>query len=321
MASGANAEIVSTIRSLRKDNPIRLQAELVLANPSARIENLQPILRSLASKRFRKRSQITTAAWIISNANWSDEQRARLSWELCGSLLYAMSGWKSFGFAQLKWLNPIFFAGVLSTYCMYYSGVLSGLTCVILVVYLLAGVTMGEREAYSKLIQSRLILNALGELQQPASLGTIAAAMKRAAVRDAAASALVKVTASLQSQHYGSLPSPTVPALCEAISVADPKTIIVILQALSIIGDGRAIKDVERLALKSPTPEIGRAASDLLPILYQRALENKSATQLLRSSGASQNGELELLRGVIGRIDNAPEVLVRATVASENELL
>ena len=141
--------------------------------------------------------------------------------------------------------------------------------------------------------------------------------MKYAVVRDAATSALAKVTANLRPDHYGTLPGDTIPSLCKALDWANSDAKLVILNALAVIGDGRAIASVERLERKPPTPDVGTAASDLLPILRHRDMESKAPTQLLRSSIQANEGEQELLRAAASASADDPDMLLRAAGAEK----
>jgi len=306
-----NDKILKAIRALRKDNPLRLQAEMVLTDPTTAVDDIRPILGALTSRWIRKRSKIAAAAWIVSNADVSGEQRKIISEDLCDSLRYNMS--RSNGGFGLYWVYPLYVAVVLELYVVYRLGVCSALFCLGYAVYLLATFANSKYGFGSKLMQSRLTLEVLGKLGQPASLGTIATAIKHAAVRDAASSALAKVTANLGPEHYGILPGDTVPALCQAIAKADVQSTLVILTALTYIGDGRAFKTVERLAQNPPNREIGIAASQLLPILRQRMIENNAPIQLLRAGTRPHNEEHHLLRAASGANTDDPDILLRAT--------
>lgn len=114
-----------------------------------------------------------------------------------------------------------------------------------------------------------------------------------------------------------SLPGNTVPALCQALSCADYTTTLVILRALYVIGDGRAIKTVERIQLRPPGPEAGVEATKLLNVLRQRDIESPTSSQLLRASRIVGHGEQELLRGMTGLHEDGAEILVRASRTSD----
>jgi hypothetical protein len=160
-------------------------------------------------------------------------------------------------------------------------------------------------------------------------MATVAAAYAFDPLRELAASALSRIAAMLRPEDYGSLPNRTVPGLCYALAKAefplgggkpDPQTVMVVLQALGVIGDGRAIKAVERIAKVSHIIEAREAATRLLPILHQRAAESQASGQLLRPSSAAADAQEVLLRAAAGSAEtDSSEVLVRATAGPEEE--
>lgn len=313
MAANDNEEILKTIRSLRKANPLRRQAELVLADPGAKIEDLQPILSALQFGGVFNDKDHTVASWLITHSDWSCSQSVTMSKALCGSLYVAMSGWKSGG-VGLRWSYP-----PLVLLALYVASILSsarhvsfGLVMETLAVVFCAPITVLMLRGKSKARQVKLVIESLGYVGEPDSIGALATAIRYGSLRDTVQASLAEVTYRLGPEHFGNLPAQTVPALCDALKKADNATILVILRALSIIGDGRAIRAVERLSLNPPTAEIGQAASDLLPILRQRDAESKAPTQLLRASETGADGKQELLRGVSGTIADDPAMLVRA---------
>lgn len=275
------------------------------------------MLQVLTSRRFRDRSKIVAAAWIVSNANWSGEQRETISQELCKSLRWAMSGWSG-GFG-LSWLYLVYVVATLELFAVYYFGLGTAFALLSFAAYMLVCLLLTKRETFSKLIQARVTLEALSKLADPTSLGTSANATKHAVVRDAATSALAKITANLRPEHFGAVPNDTVPSLCNALDWANTAESQVILNALAVIGDGRAIKTIERLSQNPPTPEIGTAALELLPILRQREIESKAPAQLLRAGSRPQDKESELLRAVAAGGEHDPNVLLRASVGNFEE--
>jgi len=95
---------LKAIRSLRKDNPLRLQAEMVLADPDATIEDLQPIRQAFSNRSVRKRKDHRVAAWLIAYDNWTFSQRAIVTGKLCGLLDDAIGQKDPVRFA-LRWLG------------------------------------------------------------------------------------------------------------------------------------------------------------------------------------------------------------------------
>jgi len=98
----------------------------------------------------------------------------------------------------------------------------------------------------------------------------------------------------------------TVPALSHALTVAPHETEPVILQALAMIGDERAIPAVEQLLKRATHPEIRAAATGLLSILQQRARDNQAFSLLLRASNAPADAGQTLLRPLLGAVHGRP---------------
>jgi len=325
-----NTEIVKAIGSLRTDNPLGRQAEKVLADSSVSIDDLEPILSALSNASVVRKKDSLVAAWIIAHAYWTDEQQSKITaamstfidealtarrplrlatrWVGRGVLMYIMLGLGLRCFDSFCGPSDV---GILQQIIL---GMLFG--AAFFEVPLLSWLISRDR---CKLRLTRRVITALGDLAQPSSIASIASALTRKTFRDAASTALPKIARSLSSEHYGTLPSHTVPILCDALNTTNHSTILVILKALTIIGDGRAIKVVERLVYKPPTGDIGRVAADLLPILKQRQAESNSSTQLLRASENSVDGKQELLRGTSGVNADDPDQLVRASIGSADE--
>jgi hypothetical protein len=92
MASDVNKKLFNSIHSLRTGDPLRQQAEIVLADSSAKIQNLLPITTAFYKRSILRVSEQTVAFWLINNANWTDNQRATISEKLCGRLDKATKG-------------------------------------------------------------------------------------------------------------------------------------------------------------------------------------------------------------------------------------
>lgn len=314
--SDDNEKILKAIRSLRKDNPLRQQAEIVMADPTVQLEDLQPILGTYYERSIAKANHHIVALWLVKNANLSDDQRSTFAHTLSMLLDTALISRRRRSIAK-RWFGRIMLIAIMALFTAWnfeaYIFIYGELMMVTFAVF--CGVLWNDN---CRLTQSRFLIEAIGHLAEPGTIASIATASKYGVLRESAQSALAEVTANLRPEHYGTLPAQTVPALCDALKKADHITTLVILKALSIIGDGRAIRAVERLALNPPTPDIGAKAKDLLPILKHRELESKAPTQLLRACDAAGNGKVELLRGVSDLTAGDPALLVRA-VGAEKE--
>jgi hypothetical protein len=343
MGSDDGTDIGKVIRSLRKASSLRQLAEVVLADPRAAIEDLRPILRPLTNRSVFRGRERAVAAWLIGSANWSDAQRNAISEALCVSVERAMKAKKPSRIV-LRWFARAWCLTFIFCCALYWSDPLAVavrlsdvilastiLTVVGYIVTLPLSVWVDNRS----LRRSRRVIECLGQLGEAGSTATIATAYMHDPLRPAAASALARVAARLRPEDLGAVPGPSVPALCSALAKADARTTLAILQALTVIGDGRAVHAVEHLANWRAdavvgggsavtalehmvngllTPDVRDAATRLLPILQQRAEESQAASQLLRPSMASGDGEKVLLRAAAaGAAADAPDVLVRAS--------
>jgi hypothetical protein len=310
MASDDSGDILKVIRRINEGHPLRQLADLVLRDPRAFIANPQPVLRAFSHKHSTRRRVV--ASWLIVHANWSDSQRHSLSEMLSGSVERAIAPTK------LGYTTKMQVSAVIAGCSIVYSLCLGANPLLLLpagigVFWLLSLLPVGaDRNTIEQLCPP--VIGALGNLGQPASLPTIADAYMHDPLRIVAAAAVAKVTARLRPEDYGTLPSRTVPALCRILPKADSQTALVILRALTIIGDERAIRAVGSLAGTTQSREIREAAANVLAILQQRAAESQASSVLLRSSSASADEKRALLRAAtLGACADPPELMVRAS--------
>jgi hypothetical protein len=271
------------------------------------------------------------AGWLIANADWTLDQRRTMSQALSSSVEGATRARKP-GRVALRWFVRAMSAAlpfVIAMYLLSWFGSpeefpdfrahlqwwrnmiawsLAG------TVYLAwASVPLSIWFDTRRLRRARAAMEALSHVGEPASLSAIARAYVQRPLREAASRALVKVAARLRPEDHGTVSGDTVPALCRAISKADPETEIVILQALAAVGDGRAIPAVERVAITAQSPQTREAAYTALPILRQRAEDSRASGMLLRPSSARGGGEPVLLRAAsAGTNADAAQMLMRA---------
>ncbi len=89
----------------------------------------------------------------------------------------------------------------------------------------------------------------------------------------------------------------------------------VLLRALEQIGDGKAVKYVQRYAdgkgIAKKHPDLVEEANRLLPILEERAEQELARDRLLRAAGPLETSANELLRPASGTTDIDSELLLR----------
>ncbi len=79
MNNESNEQIVNLCRTLQPADPLRRRAEMVLANPIAPIEDIEPVLLAFKTRAGKRETEGDVAAWLIENAAWAEEQREAIS--------------------------------------------------------------------------------------------------------------------------------------------------------------------------------------------------------------------------------------------------
>jgi hypothetical protein len=159
----------------------------------------------------------------------------------------------------------------------------------------------------------------LGYLGGPQSINVLAETAVRDAspeIRQAAEEALARVLPALTEDYYGRLQARTVPNLCLLLDRGGSLT-LALLEALSKVGDGRAVHPVERVAAHGGTASLREAAANILPILQERYYRETSAAILLRPVQAQESESASLLRPTVDTGSVRPEQMLRAIPPSE----
>ena len=150
------------------------------------------------------------------------------------------------------------------------------------------------REVQVQVIAAR----SLGRLKDPRYLFALAGASADliTIVRETATKALMETLPEVRPEHLGALPSETVPRLCHLLGRADETLAEAILQALTFIGDGRAIPAVKRVSQSSSSKQTRQRAIDLLPTLEDRLHRSRLQESLLRATVNPTSDDMTLLR-------------------------
>jgi hypothetical protein len=136
-------------------------------------------------------------------------------------------------------------------------------------------------------------------------------------VREAAAEALPSILAALTPEHYGRLPIEAMPKLCRTLYHPDDSLVMRVLEALEIVGDGRAVTDVERMVTRGRTPQLRTEAARILPVLKERQSRENAPFVLLRASAAPAETPDILLRPALNAPATEPQELLRASELRE----
>ena len=325
--------ILKALLALRKQHPLRQQANATFLDPQAPVEDLQPVLRALTSTSRFRRNERAVASWLIAHANWTEDQRITLSEKLAVKVDKAAKGSRA-DRVLLRWfqrgmiasalffclLIVLFTPSIRPIHIVGFCVSMLILSALLTVLCSFISLPLSLWMDHRRLRELSCTVEALGELGQPASIASLAKAAVHSPLRDAAASALKRVTAALRPEDLGALPGQPVPALCGVVTATAPETVLTALQALTLIGDGRAISTVEFLSVNAFRPDVRDAAMKLLPILRQRDFEHQSSSLLLRASDVPTDSGQTLLRPAHEQPTTTdPAQLLRMATPAENE--
>ncbi|MCS6775213.1 MAG: hypothetical protein RMJ43_07950 [Chloroherpetonaceae bacterium] len=204
--------------------------------------------------------------------------------------------------------------------------ILGGLACSVYVLPVVLPLSLALDAARNNFVRATAV-TALGRLRVPERVGVLAHALAdgNGRVRDAAEAALYAVLPLLTTEHYGRLPADTVPGLCKALGhlyhitpfagsvegTRREQLLVLLIEALGKVGDGRAAPLMEWLAGESMLPRVQSAAVAVLPVLRERQRQESDRDALLRAVSAPVATSQELLRPVTGCTGGDPQQLLR----------
>jgi len=311
------------VRHLRRKSRLRGLAERLLKEGPQPIEDATYLLNILTHPKGGKTKERQVAVWILGQAQLTPEQRS-----LCAVAL-------------MKSISMDLASTYTTRYCLRVSGIL-GLLAVTLILlgafvfwikglpgdtdlfpivlaticllgaiaFFLASPIVLAGEVYRR-PRFQSLVTALGNLRLPESLGILATAAVKSPSRETALAALRQVLPILPAGQYRLPFSEAVPSLCRLLGHKDEEVVLDMLGALEQIGDGQALRPVERLAETGRTAGIRAEARRILPVLQERAQQESAPKVLLRASQAAAPPPDTLLRptaaGTMG-----PEQLLRA---------
>jgi hypothetical protein len=149
---------------------------------------------------------------------------------------------------------------------------------------------------------------ALAEVATPADIPVLCDANDDIAgtVQTEAAGALRRLLPTLTSDDYGRLPAATTPALCRRLNDADFYLVCLTVEALGKVGDGRAVRSLDRLTRYPPSETIRQAAQKALPMVVERQRRETAPAVLVRPSEDPAGPDDSLLRpAAVGRPPDA----------------
>lgn len=204
--------------------------------------------------------------------------------------------------------------------------IVGGLACSVYVLPVVLPLSLALDAARNNFVRATAV-TALGRLRVPERVGVLAQALVdgNGRVRDAAEVALHAVLPLLTVEHYGRLPADAVPGLCKALGhlyhimpvsgsaegARREHLLVLLVEALGRVGDGRAVPLMEWLAVESVLPRVQSAAAAVLPVLREREREESDRGALLRAVSTPVAAPQELLRSVTACAEGDPRQLLR----------
>ncbi len=319
MNNASDEQIAKLCRTLQPANPLRRQAEMLLANRLAPIEDIKPVLHAIKFRTGSHKTKGDVAAWLVENAAWTEDQRVTITNTLSAFVGTAIRSRKPASYMFLRGLIfsliylSVNFVGFWGRYSL--PELLELLFAPAVIMLVGSIVTVALLVLLVKLLLNPIMRNVelLGKIGGPSCIGTLAVAYMDEPMRVAAGAALKRVAVRVRPEDYGTLPSQTVQSLCRALTKTDQETAIIILNVLETIGDERAIDAVARKITKTGSPEVREAAFRVLATLRQRADRGQTSAMLLRPSSAEPDAEKILLRAAREPGDMHEEQLLRVS--------
>ncbi len=324
MNNASDEQIVKLCRKLWYTDPLRRQAEMVLANGLAPIDDLRPLLRAFKTRSELRETKGAVAAWLVENAAWTEEQRDTITSELSVRVEKAIRSRKPAMYTCIMLYRGIFLSlalwpgctaylrweeGLPDTLDLFFNSIILPACFALMMSYFSVLVSIARDNR--TLNPMRRAVKLLGKMGGPPCLGALATAYMHKPMRVAAGAALKQVAARVRPEDYGTLLAQTVPSLCRALPKTNQDMALVILNILETIGDERAIDAVARKITKTGSPEVRELARRVLETLRQRADESRTSGTLLRPSSAAPDSQQVLLRATIEPGDNHEEQLLR----------
>lgn len=263
----------------------------------------------------------TAAVWALGLAHLTPRQQQTVSYALCHVLRRKMLTGRVH---KERWLDPpLVLVAIPCLLCwlfalLAHTSEAQGSPVVFQAGALFGSVYIAQRFNHS-LKTSALIRDnrlraaaatALGRIGSTHSIPTLARAALdgNTSVRHAAVPALQACLTNLTPAYPGEMEADVIPNLCRLLerareqlthnSARASELALSILDALTIIGDGRAASTVRNLINTGWTAPVNRAAKDLLPLLLARQQQETDQRVLLRGAATPCDTPQTLLRPI-----------------------
>ena len=315
--------IEKLLKRLKPQSPIAALARSILAGESQHAEYFEPAVAALThTGKFSWRDR-RVAAWALGRANLGAEQAGRAA----SALAYIIK--RPAPDLEKRWLRPmpltlaiatptalaliLALQGVKEHFIPLWLAMSLVLTLLMSIILVPAHLTLDDR----RISDSRSVaIAALSRLHNPFSVTVFveAALDQDKQVQTSASKALQETLPLLTEEQYGNHDRDLVPLLCRLLRPASEKWHLLVVTALAMVGDGRAIEPLERLERHCST-EVRMAISETLPVLYERRKREQDSQRLLRASQPSDGGVL--LRPLEGQSEIETAALLRAADPTE----
>ena len=163
-------------------------------------------------------------------------------------------------------------------------------------------------------------IRTMNHLHLAESVGALAkAAYGQKCFSRGAHQALIQLLPTLIEAHYGRLPNDATPELCALLLDSDTSEHLIMLtvEAIGKVGDGRAVEPMQTFAQTARTPKLREMAETILPILTARREQENASTTLLRHSSAPPIAASQLLRAASASAATPPEQLLRPSAGTD----
>ncbi len=312
-------EIARLATRLRRKNPVRMAADMLIQGARPPDDAIPSLLYSIqAPSGFRWRERIV-AAWALSRMEVDETTRCHAA-----SCLIRMLRRENEKDAAGRIGRMALRTGILSGALSILTSPATGIGAIPFFI-VLSVVFSPFTFSLSSWIDSRrhdrvraAAAEALGHVCIAESIGDLALAArdKNMRVRQRAANSFLPVAATITKRDYRRLDNWMVNAVFRLLSGRDDDLQRAALRALGEFGDGSALEPVQRVAKKGKTRELRALAESCLPILRERWQKENDTRILLRAADSPGAREEALLRPA-GGSETPAERLLRA-VEEEN---
>lgn len=325
-------EVLPYLWRVSARSPVRRLAEAYLSDGIGALQNLSPLIESLASPRWRTWRERVVAAWLLGRPEMPRQLRFQAASALFETLTEANMAWGVTGRAAgsayrvsaagclslvaiIALLRLMMAPGLGAAAEVVILGGFTGLALAVPFAFFIAPIVMPIAAAADNRVRATAAAG-LGRLRYPTATGALAHAVhdSSSAVRDEALHGLTATTAALTPSYYGRSGPGTIRELLRLAWHWDDSLALLALGTLGRVGDGSCVAPIKRLT-RSHQPVIRAAAERILPILEERKRLETDPQRLLRPAVSPESLDEILLRPITDS-DSDPHQLLRPVNSS-----